>query len=71
MLHNDTFFTEWLILWCTYYRLWANHIPKNIDFFYTLNESLYNNLSFDIKGFLYKELTPYKAMYFTSSDYPI
>ena len=40
-------------------------IPKNIGSFYTQNESLYNKLSFDIKGLLYKELAPYKAMDFT------
>ena len=44
----------------------------NIGSFYTQNESLYNKLSFDTKGLLYKEeLTPYKAMNYTLSDYPI
>ena len=59
-----------------YYTLWANHMSKNIDSFYTQNkslyaqnESLYNKLSFDMK---YKDkLTHYKAMNFTSSDYPL
>ena len=26
---------------CVFYRLWASCIPKNIDSFYTQNESLY------------------------------
>ena len=42
---------------CAYYRLWANPIPKNIDSFYTQNESLYNKLCFDIKGFVVQRRT--------------
>ena len=56
---------------CAYYRLWADHIPKKIGFLY-MNKKLKNKLSFDIKRFvILKELTPYKAMNFIMSDYPI
>ena len=53
-----------------YYRLWANHMPKNTGSFYTRNESLSNKLSFDI-SLLYKEFAPYKVIKLTSSYYPI
>ena len=42
---------------CAYYRLWANHVPKNTGSFYTQNV-LYNKLCFDVNGVLHKELTP-------------
>lgn len=53
---------------CTHYKLLAYCIPKNTYSFYTQNGRLLNKLSFDMKGVLYKKLTPYKAMYFTLSD---
>ena len=56
---------------CAYYRLWTNSIPKNTGSFIH-EKKAYKNLSFDIKGLLYKEeLNPCKAMNFTLSDYPI